>query len=376
MDGDWEDVSQDPRDGRTRSTASGRIESLRDGRLGNIHGDNHAHYVGQRGNPNARYVRDAGGDVVFDDRWARAHECKLGLIEEAEQLARSSDWKTASARQRELMTQWKAAGYAGPVTDGELWERFRRARQDYYDRADQHHKDRARARERALHEKDALIHVAESLSGSSDWKSAGDRLRELHGQWKSVGSAGYEHEERLWSRFKAAGNEFHRRRVEHFADLDRKLSANGSAKEQLVARARRLRSHDDYRAAKEEFRSLMGDWKATGHAGDREELLWRDFMAAKDALYEAAQAQWRERQWAYVQKVELRISRHQDVIARLGSLRSDLMNRRHNVMPGRRELELVEHYDGRIAELDAAIDQRHGWLDEDVQKLLEAKSRL
>lgn len=232
----------------------------------------------------------------------------------------------------------------------------------------------APARERALHEKEALIHTAGSLSGSTDWKSAGDRLRELHSQWKSVGSAG--HEQRLWSQFKAAGDEFYRRRVKHFADLEQKLNANGSAKEHLVARARRLRSYDDYKTAKEEFRSLMDDWKATSHAGDREEALWRDFMAAKDALYEAAQAQWRERQWTYVQKVELRISRHQDVIARLGALRSDLMNRRHNVMPGRRELELIEHYDGRIAELDAAIDQRHRWLDEDVQKLSEAKSRL
>lgn len=114
MDGDWEDVSQDPSDGRTRSTASGRIESLRGGRLGNTPGDDHAHYVGQRGDPNARYVRDPGGDVLFDDRWSRAQERKLSLVGEAEQLTHSSDWKAASARQRELMTQWKAAGYVAP----------------------------------------------------------------------------------------------------------------------------------------------------------------------------------------------------------------------------------------------------------------------
>jgi hypothetical protein len=99
-------------------------------------------------------------------------------------------------------------------------------------------------------------------------------------------------------------------------------------------------------------------------------------MAAKDALYEAAQAEWRERQWAYVQKVELHIARHREVIANLESLRADLMNRQRNVMPGRRELELIQHYDGRIREIEAAIAQRHGWLDEDVGKLRDARSRL
>jgi hypothetical protein len=373
---DWKDVSRDGRDDRARSNAAGRVESLRGGRLGNVRGDDHAHYVGQRDDPNARYARDPGGDVVYDDRWSASHARKLALVEEAEQLAHSSDWKSASAQQRELMTRWKAAGYAGPVTDGELWDAFRQARQTYYDRADRHFKDQDRARERARHEKEALVHAAEGICTSTDWKSAGDRLRELHGQWKSVGSAGREHEERLWRRFKAAGDEFHRRRVEHFAELERKLRANGGAKEQLVTSARRLRTHGDYKAAKGEFRDLMDQWKTIGHAGDREEALWRDFQAAKDALYDAAQAQWRERQWAYVQKVEQRIARHREVIANMESLRSDLMNRRHNVMPGRRELELIEHYDGRIREIEGVITERHGWLNEDVRKLQEAQSRL
>jgi cell division septum initiation protein DivIVA len=375
----WQDARQgDDPYGRSREGRDGRIEALRDGALGNRPTDDHGHVVGRRGDPNAKYVRDPGGDVAFDDRWADAHATKLELIGQAEQLAASTDWKAGVARQRDLMTAWKAAGFAGPVTDQELWQRFDAARDRFFSALGQ-------SQDRARQAKEAIVREAQSIASNAsalwnhrsiDWKTDSARLHDLMERWRVAGFAGQDHEQRLWEQFQAARKTFRDAGNRHFEDRDRKVRANAAAKERLVADAQRLGTSSDFKRAKEEWHGLMARWKEVGRAGESEQALWDRFIAAKNALWDAAGAEWRSNQNDYIRRVENRIRDHQDKMARLEALRSDLMNRRHNVQPGRRELELVEHYTTRINELDGFIGERKRWLDEDVRKLIDAKSRL
>jgi Domain of Unknown Function (DUF349) len=233
-----------------------------------------------------------------------------------------------------------------------------------------------RSQKRARRDKKKLISEAEFLAQSTDWKSAGEKLTNLHRRWKAAGSAGPDHEERMWKQFKAATDEFHRRRIEHFAELDRLSEGKAVVKEQLIAQAEQLSSISDYKIAKAQFSDLMGRWRETGHAGNHEDGLWERFAAARQAMYEATEEDRRSLQSEYLQRVEERIHHHREVIGKLRSLRRELTLRRQSVMPGWVGMEMMEEFDERIEGIDESITTREGWLEQDVHRLDEARGRL
>src|ERR1039458_768055 len=100
--------------------------------------------------------------------------------------------------------------------------------------------DHERRQRRACNKKKSLIRRAKLLAKSEDWKVAGQELASLHQRWKAAGSAGREHDDKLWAAFRALTIEFHERRQRHFAELNRLAKQRASTKQQLISEAERL----------------------------------------------------------------------------------------------------------------------------------------
>jgi hypothetical protein len=81
---------------------------------------------------------------------------------------------------------------------------------------DDHHGRRQR---KAYRQKKNLIRQAKLLAKSEDWKAAGQEIIALHKRWKAAGSAGREHDDKLWASFRAPIDEFRERRKRHFAEI-------------------------------------------------------------------------------------------------------------------------------------------------------------
>ena len=63
---------------------------------------------------------------------AVAQSAKEKLIEEARELATSTDWGTTSSAFRDLMTRWKAAGAAPRAVEDTLWTEFRGLQDQFF----------------------------------------------------------------------------------------------------------------------------------------------------------------------------------------------------------------------------------------------------
>jgi len=153
-------------------------------------------------------------------------------------------------------------------------------------------------------------------------------------------------------------------------------SSRAAVKEQLIAEAEQLSSISDYKIAKAQFSELMERWRETGHAGHREDGLWKRFADARQAMYEATEEDRRALGAEYLQRVEARIQSHREAIGKLRSHRRELTLRRQSVMPGWVGLEMTEELDERIAGIDESITAREGSLEQDIRKLDEAQKRL
>nr|MBC9861048.1 Uncharacterized DUF349-containing protein [Mycobacterium pseudoshottsii] len=145
--------------------------------------------------------------------------------------------------------------------------------------------------------KEALAAEAEELAANStQWKAAGDRLRAILDEWKTISGLDRKVDDALWKRYSAARDTFNRRRGSHFAELDRERSGVKQSKERLCERAEELSDSTDWAPTSAEFRKLLAEWKAAGRASkDVDDALWRRFKAAQDAFFTARNAATAER---------------------------------------------------------------------------------
>jgi hypothetical protein len=235
--------------------------------------------------------------------------------------------------------------------------------------------DHERRQRRALNKKKNLIRQAKLLAESRDWKSAGQEFASLHQRWKAAGSAGREHDDKLWAAFRAPADAFRQRRRKHFDELNRLVREKASMKQRLIDEAEQLSSTGDYRHASAQFRDLTARWRETGHAGNFETGLWERFCAARQAMYDATAQDRASLQSEYVQRVATRIQHHREVIGKLRSLSRELTIRRQGVVPGWVGIEMVEEFDERIADIEESLAARKEWLEQDIDKLDRAQAR-
>lgn len=145
--------------------------------------------------------------------------------------------------------------------------------------------------------KEALAVEAEDIAANAtQWKAAGDRLREILDEWRTITGLDRKTDDALWKRYSAARETFNRRRGSHFAELDRGRAGAKQAKEELCVRAEALSGSTEWGATSGAFRDLLAEWKSVGRASkDVDDALWQRFKAAQDRFFSARNAATAER---------------------------------------------------------------------------------
>ena len=155
---------------------------------------------------------------------------------------------------------------------------------------------RAAAKEAAAAAREAIVAEAEKIAAtplsSMQWKTSGERMRELLEEWKTAQRSGARLdkpvETALWERFSHARNGFDKARRSWFADLEQTRDSAKRAKERLVAEAEALSGSKDWAATARAFKGLMDQWRQAGRAARKDDdSLWERFRAAQDAFFSA-----------------------------------------------------------------------------------------
>ncbi|MCZ2813695.1 DUF349 domain-containing protein [Modestobacter sp. VKM Ac-2979] len=152
--------------------------------------------------------------------------------------------------------------------------------------------EKAAQRAVQVQRKEALAAEAEQIAAdSTQWKAAGDRLKAIVEEWKTIKGIDRKTDEALWQRFAAARDAFGRRRGAHFAELDKQRGESRAAKSELIAEAERLSASTEWGPTSAAMRGLMDRWKAVPRVGrDTDDDLWKKFRAAQDVFFAARTA--------------------------------------------------------------------------------------
>ena len=222
--------------------------------------------------------------VHFEEResqWAGAKTAKELLIARAQAIVSADprDFRVAGEQLRDVQAQWKAAGSAGRANDDVYWGQLQATTRPFYDERAAWWADNAARKE-------ALVVRAEELSGSTEINQTANALKGLQAEWKTIGTAGKEADDILWTRFRAANQGFFDRRTTAVAEQSRNLEENLAKKLQLVKRAQQLRWAPEAREAADEARGIQAEWKAIGPVPrERSDAIWGEFREACDKIF-------------------------------------------------------------------------------------------
>ena len=145
----------------------------------------------------------AAMDAVFARRDEQRNERlgKLGaFVTSAEALTRAQDPVRAAEAMKQLQAQWKATGGVRGEEGDALWNRFRGAADQVFERRRTH---RQTQEEAALKARQALIEEANTLAGDAV-EDPEEVVRGLHRRWRRLGHAPRDQADALWAAFREA----------------------------------------------------------------------------------------------------------------------------------------------------------------------------
>src|SRR5690349_19129566 len=228
------------------------------------------------------------------------------------------------------------------------------------------------ARTEALARKTALVEEAETIAAeATGWKTAGDRLKEILDEWKTIRGVDKKTDGELWKRFAAARDGFTRRRGAHFAALDGQRKTAQTAKEELVKEAESLAESTEWSTTANRLKELMSEWKAAPRAAkEAEQRLWERFRAAQDSFFTRRSEVFSARDAEYKGNLE----RKQDLLAQAEAL--DVEADPRAAQAKLREIQGQWHDVGRVPrESQTGLDRRLRVVDEKVKTAMDAAWR-
>ncbi|MEG4353519.1 DUF349 domain-containing protein [Microcoleus sp. LAD1_D3] len=311
-------------------------------------------------------------DTFYERRRAYFARKKSEFCSQVEALNKSDKWKEAEEGLKQLQSEWKQLGSAGKEFDEAIWFRFKNSIDAFYERRKAHFAQKECEYEENKRKKEQLCREAESLLYFTDWKKAGDTFKALSVRWKSTGSAGRDHEEKLWQRFKSARDKFHERRSEYFNHQEREQLENLDRKLRMCAEAEDIsaigaRIAGNVRDSVQRIKQLQADWKTIGHVPrDRREQVQDRFRQACNKVFEwdrqereRKQAEWREKMKEIIANKKEQANRIRDSIRHDEQIINQKWDTISNLRPGGRASEIREHLEEQIRDIQRKIDSKY-----------------
>lgn len=219
---------------------------------------------------------------------------KENIVNEAESLADSENWKVTGERLKELLEQWKAAPRLDKKSDGDLWKRFSSARNKFDKRRRTHFANLDAQQKQVAATKRELVEKAESLATSTDWVATARAFKALMDKWKAAGRGKTSEDAKLWERFKKAQDTFFAAKNADLEKREGNMQENLAKREVLIPRFEALLPITDLDKARKEFRELMAEWSKIGIT-DRNKRAALDARldVVSHAIKEAEAEKWR-----------------------------------------------------------------------------------
>lgn len=213
--------------------------------------------------------------------------CEIAESMEYDTLKTFNDWEEKTKEILALQAKWKTIGYAPQKMNVKIFERFRAACDDFFQRKAAFFKSVKENMADNLEKKRALCEQAEALKNSTDWKTTSEQLTRLQKEWKTIGPVAKKHSDAIWKRFIGACDYFFEQKAKMTSSQRSVETENMAKKEEII---RQLAALDEAgttdNATSDRTRQLIKEWNAIGHVPYKEkDRLYDTFHQLVDKLF-------------------------------------------------------------------------------------------
>ena len=227
-------------------------------------------------------------------------EVKIELCEKAEELLLEPNIIFAFNQLQKFHEQWREIGPVPADMRTDIWERFKETTSIINKKHQEYFLNLKKEQKKNLEAKNVLCEKAEELSNLSitnhkDWDNRSSEIIELQRIWKTIGFAPKKDNNKIYTRFRGACDEFFNKKREFYSLNREEQNNNLQLKTDLCVQAEALKDSNEWKKTTEELITLQKRWKEIGPVPYKySERIWRRFRSACDKFFEKKESHFSE----------------------------------------------------------------------------------
>ncbi len=203
------------------------------------------------------------------------------------ELNNFASWENKTQEIIALQNKWKTIGFAPQKMNVKIFERFRKACDEFFHKKGDFFKTLKEGMNENLDKKRALCEKAEALKDSTDWKATADELTKLQKEWKTIGPVAKKYSDAVWKRFISACDYFFEQKNKATSSQRSVEQENLEKKKAILDKLAAIDENMDTDEATQLVRDLMKEWNNIGHVPFKEkDKVYKSYHSQVDKLFD------------------------------------------------------------------------------------------
>ena len=213
--------------------------------------------------------------------------CEIIEAIDYKELTSFASWESKTQEVIALQNKWKTIGFAPQKMNVKIFERFRKACDEFFRRKGEFFKSLKEGMNENLEKKRALCEKAEALKNSTDWKATADELTKLQKEWKTIGPVAKKYSDAVWKRFISTCDYFFEQKNKATSSQRSVEQENLEKKKAIIEKLNVIDDQMDTEEATQLVRDLMKEWNGVGHVPFKEkDRIYKQYHSQVDKLFE------------------------------------------------------------------------------------------
>ena len=213
--------------------------------------------------------------------------CEIIEAIDYKELTNFASWESKTQEVIALQNKWKTIGFAPQKMNVKIFERFRKACDEFFRKKGEFFKTLKEGMNENLEKKRALCEKAEALKDSTDWKATADELTKLQKEWKTIGPVAKKYSDAVWKRFISACDYFFEQKNKATSSQRSVEQENLEKKKNIIEKLNAIDDQMDTEEATQLVRDLMKEWNGVGHVPFKEkDRIYKQYHSQIDKLFE------------------------------------------------------------------------------------------
>ena len=213
--------------------------------------------------------------------------CEIIEAIDYKELTNFASWESKTQEVIALQNKWKTIGFAPQKMNVKIFERFRKACDEFFRKKGEFFKSLKEGMNENLEKKRALCEKAETLKDSTDWKATADELTKLQKEWKTIGPVAKKYSDAVWKRFISACDYFFEQKNKATSSQRSVEQENLEKKKAIIEKLNAIDDQMNTEEATQLVRDLMKEWNGVGHVPFKEkDRIYKQYHSQVDKLFE------------------------------------------------------------------------------------------